>query len=129
MIIYLRLLLPLGSSDLPESKRAILRFLFGLASDGVYICPSCHQLGGSLLSYPSTLTTNVAVYFCCTSLGVTSTGRYPASCPMKPGLSSPVTFRTYSRDHPSYSPYVYTTFSLICKVFLYVKTATINKFP
>ena len=29
-----------------------------------------------------------AVYFCCTSLGVTSTGRYPASCPVKPGLSS-----------------------------------------
>ena len=28
-----------------------------------------------------------AVYFCCTGLGVTSTGRYPASCPMKPGLS------------------------------------------
>ena len=32
----------------------------------------------------------LAVYFCCTGLGVTSTGRYPASCPMKPGLSSPV---------------------------------------
>ena len=31
-----------------------------------------------------------AVYFCCTSLGVASTGRYPASCPVKPGLSSPV---------------------------------------
>ena len=34
-----------------------------------------------------------AVYFCCTSLGVASTGRYPASCPMKPGLSSPAAFR------------------------------------
>ena len=32
---------------------------------------------------------DVAVYLCCTGLGVTSTGRYPASCPMKPGLSSP----------------------------------------
>ena len=29
-----------------------------------------------------------AVYFCCTGLGVASTGRYPASCPVKPGLSS-----------------------------------------
>jgi len=29
-----------------------------------------------------------AVYFCCTCLGVASTGRYPASCPVKPGLSS-----------------------------------------
>ena len=35
------------------------------------------------------LPSKMAVYFCCTSLGVTSTGRYPASCPAKPGLSSP----------------------------------------
>ena len=27
-------------------------------------------------------------HFCCTFPGVTSAGRYPASCPMKPGLSS-----------------------------------------
>ena len=25
------------------------RFLFGLASDGVYICPFCYQKGGELL--------------------------------------------------------------------------------
>ncbi len=29
--------------------------------------------------------------FCCTFLEVTLTGRYPASCPAKPGLSSPRT--------------------------------------
>ena len=34
-----------------------------------------------------------AVYLCCTILGVASTGRYPASCPVKPGLSSPAAFR------------------------------------
>ena len=34
-----------------------------------------------------------AVYLCCTGLGVASTGRYPASCPVKPGLSSPASFR------------------------------------
>ncbi len=34
-----------------------------------------------------------AVYLCCTGLGVTSTGRYPASCPVKPGLSSSAPFR------------------------------------
>ncbi len=34
-----------------------------------------------------------AVYFCCTGLGVASTGRYPAPCPVKPGLSSPAAFR------------------------------------
>ena len=47
---------PPGSSDLPESRRAALRFLFGLASNGVYICPVCYQPGGSLLHCPSTLT-------------------------------------------------------------------------
>ncbi len=34
-----------------------------------------------------------AVHFCCTFLRVASTGRYPASCPVKPGLSSPAAFR------------------------------------
>ena len=53
------------------------------------MCPCCYQQGGSLLHCLSTLTpTREAVYFCCTGLGVTSTGRYPASCPVKPGLSS-----------------------------------------
>ena len=57
------------------------------------MCRSCYQGRGSLLHCLSTLTACAAVYFCCTGLGVTSTGRYPASCPMKPGLSSPDTFR------------------------------------
>lgn len=34
-----------------------------------------------------------AVYLCCTVFGVASTGRYPAPCPMKPGLSSLAPFR------------------------------------
>ena len=78
-------------------------FLFGLASDGVYMCPRCYQQGGSLLHCPSTLTSKEAVHFCCTILGVASTGRYPASCPVKPGLSSSGTFRPASRDHLPYS--------------------------
>ena len=95
MVIYLVLLSPAGSSDLPESRRAALRSLFGLASDGVYMCPGCYQPGGSLLHCLSTLTSaSEAVYFCCTGLGVTSTGRYPASCPAKPGLSSSVCLST-----------------------------------
>ena len=103
MAIYLGLPLPAGSSDLPESRRAALCSLFGLASDGVYICPSCCQEGGSLLHCPSNLTGGgPAVHFCCTVLGVASTGCYPASCPVKPGLSSPVPFRLYSRDHLFY---------------------------
>ena len=118
MVIYLVLLLPAGSSDLPESRRAALRSLFGLASDGVYMCPGCYQPGGSLLHCLSTLTgQKPAVYLCCTSLGVTSTRRYLASCPVKPGLSSPAAFRFCSRDHLSYSKHPNSTiFSGICPV-------------
>ena len=47
---------PPGSSDLPESRRAALCFLFGLASNEVYMCPVCYQPGGSLLHCLSTLT-------------------------------------------------------------------------
>ena len=79
----------------------IYRFHLGLASDEVYICPACYQPGGKLLPYHFTLTTYVAVYFCCTSLRVAPTGRYPASCPVKPGLSSPFPFRLKRRDHLS----------------------------
>ena len=75
-------------------------FLFGLTSSGVYMCLFCYQKSGGLLHHHSTLTNKIlAVYFCCTSLGVTSTGRYPALCPMKPGLSSP----NKRRDHLRYS--------------------------
>lgn len=96
MIIYLVLMLPPGSSDLPKSATGRRNaFLFGLASDGVYICPVRYRTGGSLLHCPSTLTRqSLAVHFCCTILGVTSTGRYPASCPAKPGLSSSVCLST-----------------------------------
>lgn len=96
MIIYLVLLLPAGSSDLPKAWRAaFISLLFGLASNGVYMCHCCYQQCGSLLHCLSTLTIAfaMAVYFCCTGLGVASTGRYPASCPAKPGLSSSAAFR------------------------------------
>lgn len=96
MIIYLVLLLPAGSSDLPKAWRAaFISLLFGLASNGVYMCHCCYQQCGSLLHCLSTLTRkNLAVSLCCTIPGVASAGRYPASCPAKPGLSSPGPFRS-----------------------------------
>ena len=98
------------------SWRATSKLCFGLASDGVYICPCCYQQGGSLLHCHSTLTTKVAVYFCCTILGVTSTGRYPASCPVKPGLSSSEPFRLFSRDYLAWLRKCYSsTFFCTCK--------------
>lgn len=51
--------------------------------------------GNAVVSYTAfpPLPVKQAVYFCCTILGVTSTRRYLASCPAKPGLSSPAAFR------------------------------------
>ena len=58
----------------------------------------------------------MAVYFCCTGLGVTSTGRYPASCPAKPGLSSSEPFRLFSRDYLAWLRKCYSsTFFCTCK--------------
>ena len=56
MVIYLGRPSPDGSSGLPGGRRAALCLLFGLASDGVCMCPSCYQQGGSLLHCLSTLT-------------------------------------------------------------------------
>ena len=95
------------------------------------MCPFCYHNGGSLLHCLSTLTfIEKAVYFCCTGLGVTSTGRYPASCPVKPGLSSSAPFRLYSRDHLAClrKSYFNTVYSRCKERFLYVKTASSYKF-
>jgi len=82
--------------------------LFGLASSGVYrACLVTKTAVSSYLAFPPLLPIWEAVYFCCTSLGVASTGRYPAPCPMKPGLSSPAAFRLCSRDHLSESDTFY----------------------
>ena len=63
-------------------------------------------LSGILPCEARTFLTSGAVYFCCTGLGVASTGRYPASCPVKPGLSSPAAFskkeRTAAIIHPTH---------------------------
>ena len=97
------------------------------------MCPFCYHNGGSLLHCLSTLTfIKKAVYFCCTGLGVASTGRYPASCPVKPGLSSSEPFRLSSRDYlvclrKCYSSMVFS----VCKAqnHLHIKTAAANKLP
>lgn len=63
MIIYLDILLPICSSNLPESWRATICFLLGLASSGVYTDPRCYHRGGSLLHYHFILTSKLAVLF------------------------------------------------------------------
>ena len=89
MIIYLGLLLPTGSSDLPEARGPRYASNLGLASDGVYMCPLCYHRGGSLLHCPSTLTTLSGGIFLLhwpwSHLHRTLSGILP----LKPGLSSP----------------------------------------
>ena len=101
----------------------------GLASDGVYICPSCYQEGGSLLHCPSTLTaSNAAVHFCCTVLGVASTGCYPASLPCEArtflvwqpfGLPAATIYPTYLFCKPHF-----ITILRICKSFCFLQIET-----
>ncbi len=95
--------------------------LFGLASSGVYrACLVTKTAVSSYLAFPP-LPVKLAVYFCCTSLGVASTGCYPAPCPMKPGLSSPATFRFCSRDHLSESGLIVSHNANFIKHFLDTK--------
>ena len=96
MIIYLDLTLPPGSSDLPEDTtgRRIIFYLVLLRMGFTYALSVTRKAVGSYPTIPPLPIYHIsAVYFCCTGLRVTSTGRYPASCPMKPGLSSPETFQ------------------------------------
>jgi len=113
MIIPLRQVLPLASSDRTQRHRASnpsplcptlaqSRFasLFGLAPDGVYLAPDVTIGTGALLPHRFTLTRLLTLSgspfptrswrfdFCGTFLRVSPTGRYPAPCSLEPGLSS-----------------------------------------
>ena len=98
-VICLVSLSPESSSGQPEDvtgRHTVLkRPCFGWGLHGVSRC----RKTGSLLHCLFTLTPAKAgaVLFCCTFPGVTSAGRYPASCPVKPGLSSDAVHK----GHPS----------------------------
>ena len=75
------------------------------------MCPPRYRGGGSLLNCLFTLTADAAaVYFCCTGLRVAPTGCYPASCPLKPGLSSRA--GTLCPRPRSHAPLTIHTFSI-----------------
>lgn len=136
--------MPKPSSDLPESGpgRSLLS-VWSCSGWGLH-SPSRYRDGGSLLHCHSTLTRRGLLrktsedclqssghiaynpsgryYFCCTGLGVTSTGCYPASCPAEPGLSSSAPFRLCSRDH------LFHLFLLFDNC-LYFKTASADELP
>ena len=94
MIIYLGRLLPAASSNLPKAGGPRQRFCSVLLRMGFTYAPSVtREAVVSYTALPPLPGIYRAVYFCCTILRVASTGRYPASCPVKPGLSSPAAFR------------------------------------
>ncbi len=135
MIIYLGRLLPAASSDLPEAGGPRQRFCSVLLRMG-FTCalPVTRKAVVSYTALPP-LPAELAVYFCCTFLGVASTGRYPASCPMKPGLSSPAVFRPLQPrsfillaviHDIIIQPYLHQN---VKNYFLYMKAASADKFP
>jgi hypothetical protein len=82
-----------GALKQPTRKhgRAVLNAsLFGLAPGGVYLASDVTAGPGELLPHPFTLTRRSGrTSLCGTFPGVTPAGRYPAPCPVEPGLSSP----------------------------------------
>ena len=101
MIICLGQPLPAGSSDPPESTTGSRIAFVSVLLRMEFTCARSVTTTAvvSYTAFPPLPSIKKSVYFCCTGLGVTSTGRYPASCPLKPGLSSSAPFRLYSRDH------------------------------
>ena len=91
--------MPAGSSDPPESTTGSRIAFVSVLLQMEFTCARSVTTTAvvSYTAFPP-LPPKEAVYFCCTGLGVTSTGRYPASCPVKPGLSSPDSLRCQPRS-------------------------------
>ena len=99
-IIYLRLLLPITSSDLPpdgDEQPPFYSPTWSCSRWGLQSHIVAYMLVSSYLTFPS-LPDKQAVYFCCTFLEVTFTGYYPAPCSVELGLSSCI-----ACDHLIYS--------------------------
>ena len=89
VIICLGRLSPAASSDQPEAGGPRHRFCSVLLRMGFTEPPLLPGERWSLTPPFHPYRPKPAVSFCCTFLGVASTRRYLASCPAKPGLSSP----------------------------------------
>ena len=101
VIIYPGLPLPAASSDLPENVTGrhivfdpvLLRMGFTCAPAVTSRAVVSYTALPPLPGLSRHIADSRAVHFCCTVLGVASTRRYLASCPVKPGLSSSAAFR------------------------------------
>ena len=77
-----------------HGRAALDASLLGLAPGGVYLASGVAAGPGELLPHPFTLTRlrqgfDGRTSLCGTFPGVAPAGRYPAPCPVEPGLSSP----------------------------------------
>src|SRR6056297_1397437 len=75
-------------------RAVLIGYLLGLAPDGVYHAACLTAKRGEPLPHHFTLTSCLLpgerrYIFCCTFHRLTAPGRYPASCPLVFGLSSP----------------------------------------
>jgi len=116
-VIYLRCAFLHTSSHLQETPSR-LNLLYTVLHRMGFTRQSGLPPYGELLPRLFTLTTNVAVFFCCTFLRVASTGSYPAPCTAMPGLSSYKAFRRFARGCPAYSK-IYYHLVLILSIILY----------
>ena len=134
MAIYLGRRLPGVSSDLtrerdgpPRSSSIRSCSGWGLPGRKVALSPVSSYLAISPLPGRRRFTARQAVCFCGTFLEVAFTGRYPASCPAEPGLSSAAAFRRVSRGHPAGSNYTLPTHDIMKRLPFQVKRQKTGK--
>ena len=114
---------PTGKHDGPPYCFPYLAVYFGLASSGVYTASSVTRR--AVVSYtaipPLPGVFSGRFLFCCTGLRVAPTGRYPALCPVKPGLSSPfgaatcTAHKTAQHHNVWHCTQILTQSSLLCQ--------------
>lgn len=98
VIIYLGPLLPAGLKRPTYGKRRAAALhvpAWSCSRWGLQSRKVASTLVSSYLAFPPLPRQAVAVYFCCTILGVASTGDYPAPCSVELGLSSQPKPRDY----------------------------------
>ena len=106
-VIYLAAALPLRSSHLLGSSRA------SLASSAVllrieFTAMDASTPSGALLPHLSTLTSDEAVFLCCTFPEVAFGGRYPLSLPCGARTFLTAGLSASPRDRLFYSPHYFT---------------------
>ncbi len=127
--------LPEGSSDLPESTTGRLIALFRSCFEwGLHVPSVTSKAVVSYTAFPPlpqkwryisvALVLGVFFFFFFFFFLVASTGRYPASCPVKPGLSSPA--EPFRRNVNGWKIHKFLFPNQIQEVYLYTSRRSIH---